>query len=123
VSEWVHRAWRLTGRRARLWHATLTPGFHLAWGRLNHKVGVWFPGATPPVTPYAALAARVRCDGQLLDTKLSALRAHASQTDALVELMGEQRFRRWWAEEAFVAAAPVPSILSARREVACHATR
>jgi hypothetical protein len=50
------------------------------------------------------------------------LRAHASQTDPLIELMGEERFRRWWAEEAFVvAAAPVASSPQVKRRVACHA--
>lgn len=105
VSGWVHRAWRLTGRRTRLWHATVTPGFHATWGRLNEEIGLWFPGSRPPATSYADLAARVECEGPLLEAKYSALRAHASQTDPLVELMGEHRFRRWWAEEAFVAAA------------------
>jgi LmbE family N-acetylglucosaminyl deacetylase len=123
VSGWVQRAWGLTGRSARLWYATVTPGFHATWGRLNDEIGLWFPGSRPPVTPYADLAARVECKGPLLEAKYSALRAHASQTDPLVELVGEQRFRRWWAEEAFVAAAaPVASRPQTRRRVACHAT-
>jgi LmbE family N-acetylglucosaminyl deacetylase len=122
VSAWVHRAWRLTGRRSRLWHATVTPAFHAAWGRLNEEIGLWMPGTRPPVTSYADLAARVECEGPLLDAKYSALRAHASQTDPLIELMGEERFRRWWAEEAFVvAAAPVASSPQVKRRVACHA--
>jgi LmbE family N-acetylglucosaminyl deacetylase len=80
------------------------------------------PGTRPPVTSYADLAARVECEGPLLDAKYSALRAHASQTDPLIELMGEERFRRWWAEEAFVvAAAPVASSPQVKRRVACHA--
>lgn len=124
VSGWVHRAWRDTDRRARLWCATVTPGFHMTWGPLNDRIGLWFPGSRPPVTAYADLAARLPCEGALLEVKHAALRAHASQTDPLVELMGEQRFRRWWAEEAFVAAAdPVAPRPQVRREVACRATR
>jgi LmbE family N-acetylglucosaminyl deacetylase len=122
VSGWVQRAWRLTGRRARLWYATVTPGFHATWGRLNDEIGLWFPGSRPPVTSYGDLAALVKCEGPLLEAKYSALRAHATQTDPLVELLGEQRFRRWWAEEAFVAAAvPIASRPHTRRRVACRA--
>ena len=104
VSGWVQRAWQLTGCRARLWYATLTPGFHATWGCLNDEIGLWFTGSRPPVTSYDELAALVECHGPLLEAKYAALRAHASQTDQLVELVGEQRFRRWWSEEAFVAA-------------------
>jgi LmbE family N-acetylglucosaminyl deacetylase len=124
VSGWVQRAWQLTGCRARLWYATLTPGFHDTWGCLNDEIGLWFTGSRPPVTSYDDLAALVECHGPLLEAKYAALRAHASQTDQLVELVGEQRFRRWWAEEAFVAAAaPVAGRRPARRRVARHAGR
>jgi LmbE family N-acetylglucosaminyl deacetylase len=122
VSGWVQDAWRVTGRRARLWHATVTPEFHATWGSLNDEVGLWFPGSRPPVTPHADLVMHVECEGPLLEAKYSALRAHASQTDPLVELVGEERFRRWWAKEAFVAATgPAESCPPGPRRVACRA--
>jgi LmbE family N-acetylglucosaminyl deacetylase len=124
VSGWVRDAWRLTGRRARLWHATLTPGFHATWGRLNDEIGLWFPDSRPPVTSYDDLAALVACEGRLLETKYAALRAHASQIDGLVELVGAQRFRRWWAEEAFVAhSEPLAALPSATGRGVHHASR
>lgn len=101
VSEWVSAAWAATGRRSALWHATLTPAFHRTWGPLNDEVGLWFDGARPPATPPEDLVAQVVCDPDLVDLKHRALRAHASQIDSLVGVVGERRFRRWWAVESF----------------------
>ena len=95
-------AWRRTGRRGELWYATLTPEFHREWGELNQQVGLWTD--TPPVTPRAELAAMVRLSGSLLDRKHRALRAHASQTRVLEDLVGVARYREWWSTETFVAA-------------------
>jgi LmbE family N-acetylglucosaminyl deacetylase len=102
VSAWATEAWRRSGRRAELWYATLTPDFHREWGDLNDRVGLW--PTTPPVTPHPHLAAEVRLSGRQLDRKHLALRAHASQTRRLEELVGSATYRRWWATESFVAA-------------------
>ena len=107
VSGWVTRAWQRTGRRSALWYATLTPEFHATWGELNQRLGVWYDGAVPPETPRDRLAAEVVCAGELLDRKHRALRAHASQTRPLEELLGTEDFRSWFAVEAFVAAGSV----------------
>jgi len=108
ISSWVTEAWRRSGRRAALWYATLTPEFHAAWGPLNDRVGLWCEGTQPPVTPRRHLVAEVVCTGTLGDLKHRALRAHASQTRPLEELVGAETYRRWWSTESFVAAeAPV----------------
>ena len=112
VSGWVTQAWLDTGCRSALWYATLTPEFHDEWGKLNDSVGLWFEGCTPPVTPHSELAAEIRCTGSLLDTKYRALRAHASQTRMLEDLVGTEQFRRWWATESFVAVVPAGTSLS-----------
>lgn len=104
VSAWVGAAWALSGRRAALWHATLTPRFHRTWGALNDEVGLWLDGARPPATPRARLVAEVVCDEALARLKYRALRAHASQIDSLALAVGEDRLRRWWAVESFVGA-------------------
>ncbi len=105
VSHWVSRAWDEAGRRTRLWHATLTPEFHRRWGSVTAATGFWMPGATPPACPAAELAFAVHCDENVLDRKLVALRAHASQTSHLVNQLGAERYRRWWASESFADAA------------------
>ena len=104
VSGWATAAWHLTGRRCRLWYATLTPPFHRAWGPLNDEVGLWLPGSRPPATAESDLALQVVCDESLSRRKYDALRAHASQIDGLVAAVGEETFRRWWAVESFVEA-------------------
>jgi LmbE family N-acetylglucosaminyl deacetylase len=111
VSGWVTAAWHASGRRGRLWYATQTPEFHRAWGKLNATHGLWFEGSTPPSTPSAELAWAVECTGHLLDLKLVALRAQASQTSGLIQAVGADVYRRWWATEYFRAPAdaePLP---------------
>jgi LmbE family N-acetylglucosaminyl deacetylase len=102
ASAWTREAWRQTGRHAELWYATLTSEFHRDWGELNDRVGLWT--AAPPVTPDADLSAQVRLSGPLLARKHRALRAHASQTRVLEDLVGSETYREWWSTESFVAA-------------------
>jgi len=104
VSSWATLAWTASGRRARLWYATLTPEFHREWGALNADVGLWFEGSAPPSDPVADLAQWVRCDGELSDRKFAALAAHTSQTSGLIALVGAERYRQWWSAEYFVDA-------------------
>jgi LmbE family N-acetylglucosaminyl deacetylase len=104
ISAWVTAAWHRAGRPCRLWHATVTPDFHRDWGEVNTEIGLWFPGTTPPSVRPADLAYQLRCDGELLDRKLAALRAHSSQTAPLVERLGIDRFCRWWSCESFAGA-------------------
>jgi LmbE family N-acetylglucosaminyl deacetylase len=111
ISAWTTEAWRLTGYRGHLWYATLTPEFHAEWGELNEEVGLWFEGSAPPRTPLSELSASVRLTGAALSRKHRALRAHASQTRPLEELVGSHRYRDWWATESFVAATRHPAPL------------
>jgi LmbE family N-acetylglucosaminyl deacetylase len=102
VSGWVERAWLADGCRALLLQATLTESFHHRWGSLCERTGVWMPGARPPSVPDAAVTLRVRAHGRTARRKLAALRAHASQTLGLREVVGEDTYLRWWSEESFV---------------------
>jgi LmbE family N-acetylglucosaminyl deacetylase len=105
VSSWVTRAWQASGCRSDLWYATVTPAFHADFGALNDAVDLWAmqPGA-PPEDPPESLVHEVRLSGLDLDQKLVALRAHASQTTAMIETVGEDAYRAWWATESFRAA-------------------
>jgi hypothetical protein len=40
----------------------------------------------------------------MVDRKLVALRAQASQTEGLIAALGEERVRDWWSTETFVCA-------------------
>ncbi len=107
VSAWATEAWRSYQREARLWYATVLTSFHERWGAVNEQTGIFASVDDAPSTPVAEAAAVVHLDGWLLDAKLAALQAHASQTASLVEELGAATFRQWWAAEAFVDATRV----------------
>ena len=116
VSAWTTAAWARHARSARLWHATQLDSFHEEWGALNERIGV-FGDQVPPSTPLADAAAVVHCEGWLQERKQAALRAHASQVQPLIDLVGDDVYRRWWTTEAFAAAeacrtAPARSIVT-----------
>jgi LmbE family N-acetylglucosaminyl deacetylase len=102
VSRWVTEAWQASGHRGRLLHATLTGSFHRRWGALSAANGIWMPGAVPPSVPESTVALHLSVTGASADRKLAALKAHASQTDGLRRLVGDETFREWWAAETFV---------------------
>ena len=104
ISAWTTEAWRRIGRRAELWYATLTHEYHRDWGELSQQVGLWMDDAEPPVTHPSELSVTVRLSGSMLASKHRALRAHASQTLALEDLVGPARYREWWSTESFVSA-------------------
>ncbi len=107
VSAWTTAAWREHCPEAQLWYATLLPSFHERWGATNDALGLFPPDAPPPCTEDVETAAIVRCDGSLLDAKIAALKAHRSQTTPLIEAVGAETYREWWAVEAFVDASRV----------------
>lgn len=107
VSRWATAAWRATQSRAELWYATLTPDFHRRWGRINEMVGLFPADAAPPATPHHLLADLVVLDDAGRDAKLAALRAHRTQTDALIVRVGPDTYRDWWCVEAFRPASRV----------------
>lgn len=101
VHRWVTDAWHQAGEPGTLLYATLTPAFHGRWGRLNDEVGLW--EREPPSTEATDLALTVDCTA-VIDRKVAALDAHASQTAALADAVGHATLREWWATEWFVAA-------------------
>jgi LmbE family N-acetylglucosaminyl deacetylase len=116
VSAWTAAACERQGPSAQLWYATQLDSFHEEWGELNERIGV-FGDQVPPSTPLADAAAVVHCEGWLQERKQAALRAHASQVQPLIDLVGDDVYRRWWTTEAFVAAeacrtAPARSIVT-----------
>jgi LmbE family N-acetylglucosaminyl deacetylase len=114
VSSWTAAAWTRTGRRARVLHATVTPEFHAAWSDVNDLLGIWDAIGEPPVTAEEDLGFQVSCTGHLLDQKLAALRAHASQTSSAIAAIGEERFRLWWQTESFADARQRPRSTASR---------
>ncbi len=118
VSRWTTDAWTSTRSQADLWYATLTADFHRKWGPLNNQIGLWADQPNPPCSAATELALSTRLPDTLLDLKVAALEAHASQTGPLIELLGATTYREWWRTESFrrptpaareIAATPSPA--------------
>jgi LmbE family N-acetylglucosaminyl deacetylase len=115
VSAWTTAAWEAYGR-GRLLHATTTDAFADEHADLHARIPVFGEGL-PLRTPADEVALTVALDGDLLDRKLVALRAQATQVAPLVSMMGEEAFRSWWRTETFrspvpARAAPAPLALA-----------
>jgi LmbE family N-acetylglucosaminyl deacetylase len=108
VSKWTTDAWAAT-RLSELWYATLTPDFHAQWGALNTRIGLWEDQPEPPCTEPDDLAYSAALLDELLDVKGEALRAHASQTQPLAAMVGEDVYRDWWRTESFRSAGVAPN--------------
>lgn len=102
VSRWTTQAWAVSGARGRLLQATSTASFARRFRSVHERFPVFEPGL-PKATPEADLALHLSLGGELLDRKIVALRAHASQTAGLITAMGEDLYREWCAEESFLA--------------------
>ena len=73
---------------------------------VHARFRVYEPGL-PAVCVRPDLAAHLQLDGRLLDAKVRALRAHASQTTRPgSRAIAPDRYRTWVATEAFVDAPP-----------------
>jgi len=104
VSRWTTDAWISTAPETTLWYATLDAEFHRSWGALNDHIGLWAEQPQPPCTADSELALRLALDDELLDRKMAALQAHASQTTGLIDAVGLATYRQWWRTESFAAA-------------------
>jgi len=104
LSRWVTGAWHATGCAAELWYAAVSVDFLDTWGDLCADLGVWMNGIPPRAVEASDLAHLRVCEGDALDRKYEALRAHVSQTAGLISQVGEERYRAWWSTEAFVRA-------------------
>jgi LmbE family N-acetylglucosaminyl deacetylase len=100
VSAWTTTAHSQVAPHARLLYATTTDAFADRWRDLHAQLDI-FPDGSPPRTPPDEIALEVVLDDDLSDRKLVALRAQASQTDGLLAVLGEERYRAWWSSETF----------------------
>jgi LmbE family N-acetylglucosaminyl deacetylase len=99
---WAATAWEATDRQARLLCATTTDRWVDDHADLHDEFGVFMDSAPPVRTAEEDLALVVQPGAAVLDQKLAALRAQASQTWGLVDGFGEDRFRCWFGRENFV---------------------
>lgn len=103
IHEWTTAARAAYAPNARLLYATTTPESYEAIREELEPFNVWEPGY-PVTTPRSELALHLELDGGLLDQKLVALRAQASQTAIFLQAVGEETYSGLLREEAFVDA-------------------
>jgi LmbE family N-acetylglucosaminyl deacetylase len=101
VCTWARLALGSVAAPARLLFATKTGAFVDAFPDLNGEV---FPPGLPPQVP-ADRAWSPWLDDAILDRKVRALEAHASQTTGIIDAFGRDRYAEWVRLEAFT---PVP---------------
>lgn len=104
VCDWTTAAAALTGRRAALHYATVTP---LEWAKTEaafYAEGISM-GGRPRVTEPDACSIYVVLPPDLLALKDRAVRAQVSQTEALIASIGDESFTHFIANETFRAAA------------------
>jgi LmbE family N-acetylglucosaminyl deacetylase len=104
VSRWAGAARAVAAPWARLLYATTTEEFATWWEPARHAFPVFLTEELPLGTPRSALAVELCLDADLLDRKMVALRAQASQTTGLIAALGEERARELWSTETFVDA-------------------
>jgi LmbE family N-acetylglucosaminyl deacetylase len=104
VSAWTTAAVRGARRTPRLLYAAVEQGHFDRWAAEEERLGVRIEGDGPVVAEAGDLAVHLRLGGALLDRKVAALRAMATQTAPLVTLLGEEGYADWVADEAFVEA-------------------
>jgi LmbE family N-acetylglucosaminyl deacetylase len=104
VSAWATDAHAVAASDAQLLYATTTEEFVRDWEPDRGAFDVFLADGLPLRTPGADLAVELRLDSEIVDRKIVALKAQASQTAGLFAALGEERVRRWWSTETFVAA-------------------
>jgi hypothetical protein len=104
VSTWATAARAPAAPHTRLLYATTTEQFVQRWEPFRDAFDIFLADGLPLRTPASALAVDLRLAPAVLDRKMVALRAQASQTTALIAALGEERVRDWWSTETFVCA-------------------
>ncbi len=102
VSAWATSAVRRsrTTTAPRLLYAAATAAWCDRFDALHRALGI-FPPGLPPRIPEQEVAVDLVLPDDLLDRKLAALRAHASQVLPVIDALGEATFRSWIAGECF----------------------
>jgi LmbE family N-acetylglucosaminyl deacetylase len=110
VCAWTTEAFRLAAPSgARLYYATTTPEWVAEFAPRFDRFNVFMEPGTPPVTSPDQLAIDFLLPTDLLELKLKALEAHASQLEGMLDAFGNDFFREGYKAESFVLAAERPS--------------
>jgi LmbE family N-acetylglucosaminyl deacetylase len=89
---------------ARLFHAVFPTSLGEAWLEKLKPFDIFRPG-TPRVVANADLDLELVLGSSLLDRKITSIKEHASQIEALYEVFGDEGFKEFMGIESFVVAA------------------
>jgi LmbE family N-acetylglucosaminyl deacetylase len=104
VSGWMTEAFRRAAKPdARLLYVTVSPAWAARFGERLRAYNAFEPG-TPPVAEPEQMAIDFHLAPDLLDLKMRAMKAHASQVGFLLRELGEEFARESNEEESFVLA-------------------
>lgn len=92
-------AWMRAGR-GELWYAAKTEAWLDEWREMHDSFGVWMT-QEPTGVAHDDIELVIDLDPAETTQKRAVLAGHASQTDALAALFGEDVYRRWVAQETF----------------------
>jgi LmbE family N-acetylglucosaminyl deacetylase len=104
VHRWVTCAWHERDRPGRLLYAAPTVEHLARFGELYEDWNMYMSDERPTGVPEADAAVHVRLDGLLLDRKLTALRALATQTAGVMAMIDPEVYAAQVAEECFIEA-------------------
>jgi LmbE family N-acetylglucosaminyl deacetylase len=104
IGAWTTTAWESAGRTGRLLYATMTDEHLVAYGETYEEWGIYMTDARPIGHPTADLAVHHLVRGDLLERKLTALAAMASQTADAIAALDPDVWRATNDEECFVDA-------------------
>jgi LmbE family N-acetylglucosaminyl deacetylase len=104
VHGWVTTAWQRRGCRERLLYATTTTEFLDEHRQQFEEWNMYMTDERPTGVRADEAGVHLRLDGVELDRKLVALRAMATQTGALIDMLGLAAYAEQVAEECFVDA-------------------
>jgi LmbE family N-acetylglucosaminyl deacetylase len=107
ISAWTTKAWDSAGRPGRLLYATTTHEHVAAFGATYEEWGIYMTDERPLGHPAADLAVRLVLRDELLDQKLAALAAMASQTADAIATLDPDVWQSTNREECFVEASAV----------------
>jgi hypothetical protein len=72
----------------------------------------WVGSGVPPITPHDGLAIDLDLPDELLELKMEAIRAHESQIEGMISVLGAEGFRRFMRGEYFRLSAERPGPLA-----------
>jgi len=105
VSRWAGEAFAQVAKPgARLYHAVFPRSLGDEWLEKLAPFDIFRPG-TPNVVADDEMDLYFELSPELLDRKITSIKEHASQIEALYEVFGDEGFRRFMAKEGFVLAA------------------